>query len=279
MEVEAAEFIGRASYERREASQSTYRNGFKRRRVTTGEGAIELQVPQTRNGPEPFQTAVLGAFQRRSEVLEAMIPQLYVKGLSVRDISDTFKQVLEDEGVSPATCPPRRPSSTGSSSTPRSSPSPARATGSKDAAARTRRPRIRIRARPKGPTTTLARSSRNEKEDFQGMAPVFQAHEKAPRQFGNGASALDAPSARLSLVGLHPRRARLRFTRRHDYTGGWGRSTLAKNVVREVYRTNHHWLLLRRLHVAAFQAPLDTGWDGVTRGSRSRVQDAETPTK
>lgn len=103
MEVEAAQFIGRSSYERRDVGQSIYRNGFKRRHVTTGEGAIDLQVPQTRNGPEPFQTAVLGAFQRRSEVLEAMIPQLYVKGLSVRDISDTFKQVLEDEGVSPAT--------------------------------------------------------------------------------------------------------------------------------------------------------------------------------
>lgn len=103
MEIEATEFIGRSSYERRAAEQSTYRNGFKRRKVTTGEGAVELHVPQTREGVEPFQTAILGAFQRRSEVLEAMIPQLYVKGLSVRDISDTFREVLEDEGVSPAT--------------------------------------------------------------------------------------------------------------------------------------------------------------------------------
>ena len=103
LEIEATEFIGRASYERRHEGQAAYRNGFKRRQVTTGEGTIELQVPQSRNGPEPFQTAVLGAYQRRSEVLEALIPQLYVKGLSVRDISDTFKQVFADEGVSPAT--------------------------------------------------------------------------------------------------------------------------------------------------------------------------------
>ena len=103
MEVEATEFIGRSSYQRRAADQSIYRNGFKRRKVTTGEGAVELYVPQTREGVEPFQTAILGAFQRRSEVLEAMIPQLYVKGLSVRDISDTFRKVFEDEGVSPST--------------------------------------------------------------------------------------------------------------------------------------------------------------------------------
>ena len=103
MEIEAAEFIGRSTYQRRSDGQGLYRNGFKRRQVTTGEGAIELLVPQTRDGPEPFQTAILGAFQRRSETLEALIPQLYVKGLSVRDISDTFKAVLQDEGVSPAT--------------------------------------------------------------------------------------------------------------------------------------------------------------------------------
>lgn len=103
MEVEAADFIGRAWYQRRGQGQSAYRNGYKRRRVTTGEGPLELLVPQTRDGVQPFQTAILGAFQRRSEVLGALIPQLYVKGLSVRDISDTFRQVLEDEGISAAT--------------------------------------------------------------------------------------------------------------------------------------------------------------------------------
>jgi transposase-like protein len=66
MEVEAADFIGRASYERRGEGQSAYRNGYKSRRVTTGEGPLELLVPQTRNCVEPFQTAILGAFQRRS---------------------------------------------------------------------------------------------------------------------------------------------------------------------------------------------------------------------
>jgi len=32
-----------------------------------------------------------------------MIPALFVKGLSVGDVSDTFKQIFEDEGISPAT--------------------------------------------------------------------------------------------------------------------------------------------------------------------------------
>jgi len=49
------------------------------------------------------------------------------------------------------------------------------------------------------------------------MAPVADGKEKAPgQQSWTGAilkSAIGAPSAELSLVGLRPRRARLRFTR------------------------------------------------------------------
>jgi len=103
MEVEATEFIGRETYQRREEDQALYRNGYKRRKVATGEGAIELQIPQTRDGAEPFATKIVEAYRRRSETLEALIPQLYVKGLSVRDVSDAMSAVFEDAGVSPAT--------------------------------------------------------------------------------------------------------------------------------------------------------------------------------
>lgn len=103
MELEAAEFIGRSSYVRREPEQAVYRNGYKPRTIATGEGPVALHVPQTRAGAEPFQTRILEAFRRRSETLEALIPQLYVKGLGVRDVSDTFAAVFRDEGVSPAT--------------------------------------------------------------------------------------------------------------------------------------------------------------------------------
>ena len=103
LEIEATDFIGRSSYQRRQDDQGIYRNGYKRRRVATGEGSIALHVPQTRDGLEPFQTRILEAYRRRSETLEALIPQLYVKGLSVRDVSDAMTAVFQDAGVSPAT--------------------------------------------------------------------------------------------------------------------------------------------------------------------------------
>jgi transposase-like protein len=55
MEAEVADFLGRDSYERRGAHQSAYRDGYKRRTVTTGEGPIELFVPRSHNGLGPFQ--------------------------------------------------------------------------------------------------------------------------------------------------------------------------------------------------------------------------------
>ena len=103
MEVEVSDFLGRRQYQRLDGEQSAYRNGYKARGVKSGEGSLELFVPQTRQSNHPFQTAVLGAFQRRSEVFDALIPALYIKGLSDRDVSDTFKQVMQDEGISPAT--------------------------------------------------------------------------------------------------------------------------------------------------------------------------------
>ena len=103
IEEEAADFIGRVAYQRLGGRRTTYRNGYKRRKVLTGEGAIPLAIPQTRNGTQRFQTAILKPFQRRSEMLDALIPQLFVKGLSVRDISDAFGSVLQAQGVSPAT--------------------------------------------------------------------------------------------------------------------------------------------------------------------------------
>lgn len=103
IEEEAAEFIGRGAYQRMGGKRTTYRNGYKRRKVLTGEGAIRLAIPQTRNGTKRFKTVVLKPFQRRSEILDALIPQLFVKGLSVRDVSHAFGEVLQEGGVSPAT--------------------------------------------------------------------------------------------------------------------------------------------------------------------------------
>ena len=59
------------------------------------------------------------------------------------------------------------------------------------------------------PQLSIHGSSAESAGGFSGAwAPVFQGREgKAPPSLGSGADALDAPSARLSLVRLRPRRA------------------------------------------------------------------------
>src|SRR3989442_15673883 len=58
------------------------------------EGTIELKIPQVRDGLEPFESVWLQAIGRRSKRLLELIPMLYVKGMSQRDIEDSLCEAL-----------------------------------------------------------------------------------------------------------------------------------------------------------------------------------------
>ena len=94
MEVEIDEFLGRGRYERNADSTPGLRNGYEPRKVHTAEGTIELQVPQLRGTVEPFESAWLNAIGKRSGRLMELIPMLYVKGMSQRDIEDALTTAL-----------------------------------------------------------------------------------------------------------------------------------------------------------------------------------------
>ena len=69
LEAEVCEVLGRDRYERREAEATGYRNGYKRRQLDTAEGRLEIALPQLRDTPEPYQSALWQAMQRRTESL------------------------------------------------------------------------------------------------------------------------------------------------------------------------------------------------------------------
>lgn len=104
VELEVSDFLGRGHYERsgQEVIQG-YRNGYEPKRVQTGEGTLELKMPQVRDTLESFESVWLKTLVSRSDKLLALIPQLYVKGLSTRDIEAALEQSLEVEGVSKST--------------------------------------------------------------------------------------------------------------------------------------------------------------------------------
>jgi len=96
LEEERTDFVGRERYERTgspaaEPPQQGYRNGYKPGHVDTAEGRIGLAIPQVRQSAEPFQPQTLSAVRGRSAELERLVVELYARGLSTRDIEDTFR--------------------------------------------------------------------------------------------------------------------------------------------------------------------------------------------
>jgi putative transposase len=99
VELEVSEFLGRGHYQRHgDGLLQGYRNGYEDKQVQTGEGPLHLKMPQVRNTIDAFESVWLRSLVRRSENLAALIPQLYVKGMSTRDIEAALSDTLEVEG-------------------------------------------------------------------------------------------------------------------------------------------------------------------------------------
>lgn len=98
LEMEVNDFLGRGRYERsQDGALMGYRNGYEPKSVHTAEGSFVLQVPQVRDTLEPFESLWLKSIGRRSERLLKLIPMLYVKGMSQRDIENALLEALSVE--------------------------------------------------------------------------------------------------------------------------------------------------------------------------------------
>jgi transposase-like protein len=104
VELEVTEFLGRDHYQRStDCLLRGYRNGYEDKQVQTGEGPLHLKMPQVRNTIDAFESVWLRSLVRRRDRLAALIPQLYIKGMSTRDIEAALSDTLEIEGVSKST--------------------------------------------------------------------------------------------------------------------------------------------------------------------------------
>ena len=108
IELEMTEFLGREHYKNdpEVTAKRGRRNGYENRNLLTGEGNIEIKVPQARDVPEGaprFQSNFLDAYIRRTESFDDLVTRMYVSGMSTRDIETTFIEVLEGKGISRST--------------------------------------------------------------------------------------------------------------------------------------------------------------------------------
>src|SRR5277367_4125218 len=89
-DLDLADVLGRERYERGDGEKAGYRNGYRPGKVKTAEGAVDYSAPQVRDTPEPFISGVRAALSGRTRELERLAVELYARGLSTRDIEDTF---------------------------------------------------------------------------------------------------------------------------------------------------------------------------------------------
>jgi transposase-like protein len=110
IEVEIAVLLAQyADRHDAQGRQAVVRNGYlPEREVQTGIGAVRVKVPRVRDRSGTgiqFHSALLPPYIRRSKSLEALLPWLYLKGVSTGDFSEALQALLGPEapGLSPAT--------------------------------------------------------------------------------------------------------------------------------------------------------------------------------
>ena len=96
---EVSELLGRRRYERA-GEDGGYRNGHRRRRVQTGAGPVEVEMPKVTGALLPHRSEVLPAWKRRSGDLTEVLSLLYAEGLSTRDFRRALGGFWGEAGLS-----------------------------------------------------------------------------------------------------------------------------------------------------------------------------------
>ncbi len=81
------------------ASQAVVRNGYlPERTIQTGIGDVDIKVPKVRDRSGiDFTSALLPPYLKRTGSVEALLPWLYLKGISTGDYKDALCALLGDQ--------------------------------------------------------------------------------------------------------------------------------------------------------------------------------------
>ena len=91
LEGEIEEELGYSKYNYEEKDTQNSRNGYSPKKVRSGYGEIELDIPRDRNNE--FKPQIIPKYQREITGIEGQIIALYAKGMSNRDIEDHLKNI------------------------------------------------------------------------------------------------------------------------------------------------------------------------------------------
>jgi transposase-like protein len=105
VEQEVEDYLGRAHYRRGSRRKNGWRNGYEPGKVKTADGLLEVALPQLRATEESYHSRLARMFREGSDVLGKMVTEMYVRGLSTRDVENMFietfgQRLLSRSGVS-----------------------------------------------------------------------------------------------------------------------------------------------------------------------------------
>lgn len=102
LEEEVTEHLGRESYERdpEKSYFQGHRNGYEPKQLKTPEGRMRLQIPQVRGGEEVYRSKLKDFFKSNTDILEKLAVEMYVRGLSTRDIDESLETVTGERFLS-----------------------------------------------------------------------------------------------------------------------------------------------------------------------------------
>ena len=92
LESEAGDVLGRGYYEHAaDGGPAGYRNGYRRTRLKTAEGAVDIATPQVAGTTEPFRSTLKEHLKGNTEALAELAVEMLARGLSTRDVKDAFR--------------------------------------------------------------------------------------------------------------------------------------------------------------------------------------------
>jgi transposase-like protein len=101
LEEEVEAYLQRARDERKGVAQG-YRSGYlPERSIILGSGAVPIKVPRVSDEPagQKFQSQLVKPYQKHSQAVDALFPQLFIEGLATRDFEPALRALLGAEAA------------------------------------------------------------------------------------------------------------------------------------------------------------------------------------
>lgn len=92
LEAEVDAFLGRKWHQPHKGETFTgYRNGYYAKQIKAPAVRLDVQVPKVRQTKTPFGSRILKGCLQLTEKLHRLVLEMYVRGLSTRDIEEVFR--------------------------------------------------------------------------------------------------------------------------------------------------------------------------------------------